>query len=316
MIYSWGTERRFNSYSDYFKKEFGQRLQKITVNAGFTCPNRDGRVGRGGCTFCNNKAFNPSYNDACKPITQQLEEGMAFHKVRYRRVTKYLAYFQAFSNTYAPLGELKRIYQPALNHPDIAGIIIGTRPDCIDEEKLNYFSQIAKERYLVIEYGIESINNSTLTAINRGHDFEKTLWAINETARHGIHCGGHMIIGLPGENREQWMKSIEILSELPLHSIKFHQLQLIKGTIMEAEYRKETDRFKQFEMEEYLDLMADMIEKLNPAIIVERIAGEINPETAVREGWGLRYDQVLNRFEEILEERGTWQGKREVERRK
>lgn len=309
MAYSWHTERRFNAYADYFRRHFGERVQKLTVNAGFTCPNRDGSQGIGGCTFCDNSAFNPSYNEACKPVAQQLREGIEFHRKRYRRVKKYLAYFQAYSNTYARLEQLKKIYQPAFEHPDIVGIVIGTRPDCIDEEKLQYFATLAKERYVVIEYGIESINNEILDAINRGHSFEQTVIAINQTVAHGIHSGGHMIIGLPGERREDWLRSMEVLSELPLHSIKFHQLQIIRGTVMDNQYRTDPSAFIQFEMEEYLQLMADLIERLNPDIIVERIAGEVNPGTAAREGWGVRYDQVLKRFEEILEQRDSWQGK-------
>ncbi|MEX2371531.1 MAG: TIGR01212 family radical SAM protein [Bacteroidales bacterium] len=309
MRYPWGTERRLNAYSDYFKREFGERLQKLTIDAGFTCPNRDGTVGRGGCTFCDNQAFNPSYNSACKPVKQQIDEGIVFHKVRYRRVKKYLAYFQAYTNTFAPLEELQRIYQPALDHPDVVGIVVGTRPDCVDEEKLAYFAELSKKCYVVIEYGIESINNTILEQINRGHTFEQTKHAIQRTAAHGIRSGGHIIIGLPGEERIDWIRSAEILSELQLHSIKFHQLQIIKGTVMEKEFRKNPEYFHQFQMEEYLQLMADIVEKLNPGFVVERIAGEINPDTAVREGWGVRYDRVLARFEEILKERDTWQGK-------
>ncbi|MDF1571279.1 MAG: TIGR01212 family radical SAM protein [Bacteroidales bacterium] len=309
MEYQWGTTRRFNAYADYFRKLFGERVQKLTVNAGFTCPNRDGTKGRGGCSFCDNRAFNPSYNETGKPVRQQLDEGIVFHRNRYRKVRKYLAYFQAYSNTYAPLEELKATYQPAMEHPDVVGIVIGTRPDCIDTDKLDYFEKLARERYLVIEYGIESINDATLAAVNRGHTFEVTGKAIVETAARGINVGGHMIIGLPGETREQWIQSAEVLSRLPLHSIKFHQLQLIKGTVMERQYRADPGKFYFFEMEEYLHLMADVVERLNPRLVVERIAGEVNPGTAAREGWGMRYDRVLARFEEILEERDTWQGR-------
>lgn len=276
MEYPWGTKRRFNAYADYFRKLFGERVQKLSVNAGFTCPNRDGTKGRGGCTFCDNRAFNPSYNEACKSVRQQLDEGIVFHKNRYRKVRKYLAYFQAYSNTYAPLEELKAIYQPAMEHPDVVGIVIGTRPDCVDNEKLDYFEQLARERYLVVEYGIESIYDATLAAVNRGHTFEETRRAITETAARGIRAGGHMIIGLPGETREHWISSAKVLSGLPLHSIKFHQLQIIRGTVMERQYRSEPEKFHFFEMEEYLQMMADVIEKLDPRIVVERIAGEVN----------------------------------------
>jgi len=309
MEYAWGTERRFFAYADMLKKRFGERVQKLTVNAGFTCPNRDGTVGRGGCTFCDNRAFNPSYNQSCKPVKQQLDEGIEFHRIRYRRVKKYMAYFQAYSNTYASLEELRSIYQPALDHPEVVGIVIGTRPDCVDNEKLDYFAELAKQTYLVIEYGIESINDRTLLDINRGHDYQTTREAIIETARRGIHTGGHMIIGLPGEGKKDWTEAARELSTLPLDSVKFHQLQIIKGTRMELEYRDHPERFMKFTMEEYLDTMTEIIELLDPAIAVERIAGEIGLDMGVRKGWGIRYDQVLKRFEEIMEERNTWQGR-------
>jgi len=310
MKFDWGTDRRFNAYSDYFRKEFGERVQKLSVNAGFTCPNRDGTVGRGGCTFCDNSAFNPSYNDACKPVKQQLDEGIEFHRRRYRKVTKYLAYFQAYSNTYSPLEELKRIYQPALEHPEVVGIVVGTRPDCVDTEKLEYFRTLSEKRFLVIEYGIESVRDETLNLINRGHTFEQARQAITETARRGIRTGGHFIIGLPGETRQQHIDDTAIISSLPLHSVKFHQLQLIKGTVMERQYQNQPASFHFYEMEEYLQMMADIIERIDPGIVVERIAGEVNPGTAAREGWGIRYDRVLQRFEEILKERDSWQGKK------
>ncbi len=309
MIYPWGTERRIHAYSDYFKEVFGERVQKLTIDAGFTCPNRDGTVGRGGCTFCDNKAFNPSYNDPDKPVRQQLEEGIEFHRVRYRRVKKYLAYFQAYSNTYAPLDKLKQIYQPALDHPGVVGIVIGTRPDCISAEKLDYFAELSKERYVAIEYGIESVYNKTLDRVNRGHTFEETRWAVKETARRGIHTGGHIILGLPGEQENQWIDSARILSELPLSSIKFHQLQVVKGTEMAKEFMKYPEHFHQFELDAYLDLLCKIVERLNPAFVLERIAGEVGPGMSLYKGWGIRYDQVLHRFEKLLEERNSWQGK-------
>ncbi|MFC2090484.1 TIGR01212 family radical SAM protein [Bacteroidota bacterium] len=309
MVYTWGTSRRFNAYSEFFKKEFGERVQKLTINAGFTCPNRDGKVGRGGCTFCDNSAFTPSYNDPGKTVVQQLNEGITFHRTRYRRVSKYLAYFQAYSNTYAPLSELKKIYAPAIEHPDVVGIVIGTRPDCIDADKLAYFEELAKELYLVIEYGIESHKDSTLEMVNRGHSFEQTVWAVEETAKRNIRTGGHYIIGLPDEKKEDWIEAIQVLSELPLHSLKFHQLQVIRGTRMEKLYMEDPSRFPAYSMDDYLQLMCELVERLNPAILLERIAGEVNPKKAAKKGWGIRYDQVLKRFEEILEERNTWQGR-------
>lgn len=309
MIYPWGTERRLNAYSDYFRKRFGARVQKITIDAGFTCPNRDGTCGRGGCTFCNNKAFNPSYNDPDNSITEQIRQGMEFHRTRYRKASQYLAYFQAYSNTYADLSTLKSRYEQALKIPGIIGIVIGTRPDCVDEEKLDYFRELSERSYVVVEYGIESLLNKTLQRVNRGHDVETTIRAIHETAKRGIRVGGHMIIGLPGETKEDFLDSAAQLSNWPLNNIKFHQLQMIRGTAMGEEFQERPEDFTDFTMEEYLNLMQEIIERLNPAFVVERIAGEVSPGMNLREGWGVRYDVVLRNFEELLEKRDSWQGK-------
>jgi radical SAM protein (TIGR01212 family) len=309
MIYPWGTERRLNAYSDYFRKHFGQRVQKITLDAGFTCPNRDGTCGKGGCTFCNNKAFNPSYNHPEKSVRDQILQGMEFHKKRYRKATQYLAYFQAYSNTYAPLHELKALYEQALDIPDVIGIVVGTRPDCVDAEKLDFFQELSQHCYLVVEYGIESVFNRTLERVNRGHDVQTSLRAIQDTAKRGIRVGGHMIVGLPGESRDDFLKAADLLSTWPLNNIKFHQLQLIKGTVMAREYVDSPGDFVEFTMENYLQLMMEMLERLNPAFVVERIAGEVNPGMSLREGWGLRYDAVLRAFEELLENNDSWQGK-------
>ncbi|MFO7671286.1 MAG: TIGR01212 family radical SAM protein [Bacteroidales bacterium] len=309
MIYPWGTERRLNTYSDYFRKEFGSRVQKITIDAGFTCPNRDGSCGTGGCTFCNNKAFSPSYNESDKSIREQIEKGMEFHRTRYRKASKYLAYFQSYSNTYADLERLKSIYQEALEVPGIAGIVVGTRPDCVDREKLDYFQELSLKCYVTIEYGIESVLNRTLERVNRGHDLEQSAWAIRETAARGIRVGGHMILGLPGERREDFLASAGLLSQWPLNNIKFHQLQVIHGTSMAREYKENPEDFMEFSLEGYLQLMMEILERLNPEFVVERVAGEVTPGMALREGWGVRYDVVLRRFEELLEEHNSWQGK-------
>jgi len=309
MIYPWGTERRLNTYSDYFKKKFGGRVQKITINAGFSCPNRDGTCGTGGCTFCDNRAFNPSYNDPGNSVAQQIRQGMDFHRIRYRKAEQYLAYFQAYSNTYADLDDLRQIYKQAIAIPGIVGIVVGTRPDCVDAKKLDYFQELSESIYVVVEYGIESLLNKTLRRVNRGHDVEKTRWAIRETAKRGVRTGGHMIIGLPGETRNDFLDAARQLSEWPLDSIKFHQLQLIRGTVMAQEYSEKPEDFLEFTMEQYLHLMMEIVERLDPVFVVERIAGEVTPGMGVRDGWGVRYDAVLRTFEELLEQHDTWQGK-------
>jgi len=308
--YPWGDTRRYNSYSGYFKREFGGRVQKLTIDAGFTCPNRDGTVGIGGCTYCNNDAFNPSYCTPQKSVTQQIDEGIEFHAVRYRRADRYLAYFQTYSNTYAPLEKLKALYSEALSHPKVIGLVIGTRPDCVDEAKLNYFQQLNSKYYIALEYGVESCYNSTLQLINRGHTFEQSVWAINETSKRGIRVGAHFIFGLPGETQEQMLAEADIISKLPLHTVKFHQLQIIKGTVMEHQYRTNPEWFKLFNMDEYFNFLADFIERLNPTFVIERFTGEAPPRYLAVPPWGnLRTDQLMVAFEKVLEKRDTWQGR-------
>jgi radical SAM protein (TIGR01212 family) len=311
MNYPWNHNRRFNAYSEYFKKEVGQRVQKLAINAGFTCPNRDGTLSFGGCTYCDNNAFNPSYCNPQKSIQQQIEEGITFHKNRYRRAEKYLAYFQAFSNTHAPLDKLKNAYNQALSQKDIVGLAIGTRPDCIDEEKLAYFSQLAKKHYLMIEYGIESCNNDTLQLIRRGHTFEQAVKALEMTAQAGIKTGAHFIFGLPTETITDWLQWTDIISKLPLNNIKFHQLQFIKGTAMADLYEQKPELFHRFPLAEYIDFMVDFVERLNPSIVIERFAGEVPPHFLSQPAWGLiRNDQILQAIEKKLEERNTYQGRK------
>lgn len=307
---TWFDQRRFNSYAGYIRQRFGQRVQKLTIDAGFTCPNRDGLLGRGGCTYCNNDSFNPSYCSPKKPITQQLDEGIDFHAFRYRRAKDFLAYFQAYSNTYAPLHKLKEIYGEALSHPKVIGIILGTRPDCVDDEKLDYLAEISKEYYVSVEYGVESTNNETLRRINRGHNFEKSVWAIEESAKRGLDVGAHFILGLPGETKEDLIKQVDIINTLPITSIKFHQLQIVKNTVMAKQYADNPKDFNLFTREEYLELMVTIIERLNPSIVVERFTSEVPPQFLIAPIWGKeRADQILQKFEKMLQERDSWQGK-------
>jgi uncharacterized protein len=308
--FPWGHDRRYNSYSEYFRREFGHRVQKVTIDAGFTCPNRDGTKGTGGCTYCNNDAFNPSYCQPHKPVTQQISEGIEFHKVRYRRVGNYLAYFQAYSNTYATLAELQVLYNQALAFPGVVGLVIGTRPDCIDDEKLAYFAGLARNHYIIVEYGIESCYNKTLKSINRGHTFEESVNAIRKTAEYGIHTGAHLIFGLPGETEDQMLAEAGILSELPLKTIKFHQLQIIKNTAMAREFKERPESFQLFTLEDYIRFIVRFIGKLNPAFVIERFTGEAPPRFQAGPTWGsLRSDEVNILIEKRLEETDTWQGK-------
>lgn len=326
--YGFPDGKRYNSFVGYFKRKYGERLQKIVLDAGFTCPNRDGKVGRGGCTYCDNAAFHPSYSTAGKSLYQQMDEGIEFHKVRYRTTEHYLAYFQSFSNTYGPLEKLKKLYEEALSHPDVVGIVIGTRPDCVDEEKLDYLQALSQGKVLeswsrslagekdrtapivIVEYGIESCFDVTLDRINRGHDFETARRAVQMTADRGIDTGAHFILGLPGETKQMMLEACELINALPLRSAKFHQLQIVKGTRMEKEYAECPQDFVRFSLDEYLDFFTDMLERLRPDLFIERFAGEVPPRFVNETPWGLiRNAELLRLLERRLEERNTWQGR-------
>ena len=308
--YGFPDGKRYSSFVGYFKRKYGERLQKIVLDAGFTCPNRDGKVGRGGCTYCDNAAFHPSYSTAGKSLYQQMEEGIEFHKVRYRTTEHYLAYFQSFSNTYAPLERLKQLYGEALSHPSVVGIVVGTRPDCIDEAKLDYLAELAKDHVVIVEYGIESCYDTTLSRINRGHDFETARRAVMMTAERGIDVGAHFILGLPGETREMMLDCCKLINDLPLRSAKFHQLQIVKGTRMEKEYAECPQDFERFTLDEYLDFFVDMLERLRPDLYIERFAGEVPPRFVNETPWGLiRNAELLRLLDKRLEERDTWQGR-------
>lgn len=309
MEFPWQHERRFNAYSNYLKKTFGGRIQKVSIDAGFTCPNRDGSKGNGGCTFCSNESFTPSYCTESDSIREQIQKGIEFHKKRYRKATNFLAYFQAFSNTYKPLEELKNIYSEALAHPEIMGLVIGTRPDCVDEAKLDYLAELAEKHYITVEYGIESVYDKTLRRINRGHSFSDSEKAIRATAERGIRTGGHLIFGLPGESQSNMLASAKVISELPLHSIKFHQLQIIKGTRMGTNYEKNPSDYELFDLPDYLIFIKNYLEQLPPSLVIERIAGESSPELNLGKSWGMRYHQALTLFERLLEKENTWQGR-------
>jgi uncharacterized protein len=312
LKYYWGDSRRFNSYSSWCKRTFGNRIQKVSVNAGFTCPNRDGSVGIGGCSFCNNNAFNPvsSYSQKGESITIQIDKGLKFLKERYKRTAMFVAYFQAYSNTYDSLEILIKRYNEALSHPDINGIVIGTRPDCIDREKLIYLKELSEKYFVSVEYGVESCNDDVLISINRGHDFQTSVNAIKVSSELGIHTGAHFIIGLPGETKEDIINQVAVISSLPLNSVKFHQLQIVKDTKIALEYAENPEKFYFFELPEYIDLMVDIIERLNPSIAIERLSGEVPPQFNLGKRWGIiRSDQIINMIEKRLLERETWQGR-------
>jgi radical SAM protein (TIGR01212 family) len=310
ITYEWGTTRRFNSYADWFARLFGGRVQKVSINAGFTCPNRDGTLGTGGCTYCNNEAFIPAYCTPEKSVTEQIEQGITFHRHRYRRAANFIAYFQAYTNTYAGTERLISLYDEALNHPAVTGIVIGTRPDCVRAELLDRLAVMARDYFIMIEYGIESVHDETLKRINRGHDFASAEKAVRETAARGLNVGAHLIFGLPGENRRMLEESAEIISSLPLTSIKIRQLQLIRGTVMAEEFKMNPGDFSLFTFEEYIDLVIAFAERLAPGIMIDRISGEAPPRLLDDpRDWHMRSNEIFRLFEQRLEERETWQGR-------
>lgn len=380
-MFGFSEGKRYNSFVGYYRRRYGERLQKLVLDAGFSCPNRDGTVGRGGCTYCDNAAFHPGYSTPGKPLLTQIDEGITFQKVRYPRARHYLAYFQTYSNTYGSLERLKALYEEVLRHPEVVGIVIGTRPDCVDEVKLDYLADLAAGRVLpgwqrslrqtqeptaqatvpgqakistqapfpvqtktpvlttfsasadlisestppvaepvgatgltapivVVEYGIESCYDSTLRHINRGHNFECARKAVEMTAERGLDTGAHFILGLPGETREMLIDQCGIISSLPLRSVKFHQLQIVKGTAMEKEYAADPSAFYRPGLDEYLDLVIDILERLRPDLYIERVAGEVPPRFVNDTPWGLvRNFEILRLLDKRLEERDTWQGR-------
>ena len=299
---------RYNELSAWFSDVFSCKVQKISLNAGFTCPNRDGTVGYGGCTYCNNQTFNPSYCRTDKSVTEQLEEGKMFFSRKYPEM-KYLAYFQAYTNTYGELQELKRKYEEALSVPGVVGIVIGTRPDCMPDDLLDYLEDLNRKTFLVVEYGVESTDNGTLKRINRGHTFEVAQEAIRRTAERGIRVGAHIILGLPGETKDMLVKQAGVLSALPLTTLKLHQLQLIKGTKMAFEYENHPEDFHLYTADEYIDLVIDYVEHLRPDIVLERFVSQSPKELLIAPDWGLKNHEFTDKVKKRMRERDSYQGK-------
>ncbi len=307
--YPWGHEKPYNDFSAFFKKQFNERIQKIAVDAGFTCPNRNGTKGRGGCTYCNNDTFNPFYCSPMKTISEQLKEGIAFFSEKYK-AQKYLAYFQAYSNTYADIEILKKYYSEALAVEGIIGLVIATRPDCVDVQILDYLQKLAETYYIVLEYGIETCNNETLKNINRGHTFEKSVKILKMSAGREIHIGVHYILGLPGDTRDDNLSHAKIISELPFETLKLHQLQIIKGTRMAKQFAENSGMFDLFSAEEYIDFVVRFSELLNPQIIIERFISESPFDMLIAPKWGgMKNFEIVAKIIKRFNELNTWQGR-------
>lgn len=298
----------YNEYGAWLKERLGSKVQKISINAGFTCPNRDGRVGVGGCTYCNNQTFNPEYCQTERSITEQLEHGKQFFRRKYPEM-KYLAYFQAYTNTYGELEVLKAKYEEALAVEDVVGLVIGTRPDCMPDELLDYLAELNRSCFVVVEYGVESVYEKTLVRINRGHTHAQTVDAIERTAARGIPVGVHLILGLPGESRDEMIAEAAILSSLPITTLKLHQLQLIKGTHMEQEFERYPEDFHLFIVDEYIDLVIDFIERVREDLVLERFVSQSPSSLLAMPGWGLKNYEFVDKVRKRMLERGARQGR-------
>lgn len=299
---------RYNDYTSVLKNKFQERVQKITVNAGFTCPNRDGKKGWGGCTYCNNQTFTPDYCFSSKTVKEQVLEGISFFNHKYQ-AQKYIVYFQSYTNTYGSLPSLIALYEEALSHPQVIGIVIGTRPDCITDEMLEYFADLSKSKYVLIEYGVESTDNVTLEFINRGHTYETAVETIIKTSERGIYTGAHIILGLPGESKEKILEHADKLSELPLNVLKMHQLQLVKGTKMATQYAENSSLFHLYSLNEYIDLSIDFLERIRPEISIERFVSQSPKNLLIAPDWGVKNFEFLDKINKRLLDRNTYQGR-------
>jgi uncharacterized protein len=308
-VYNWGHTKRYNDFPTFFRNLFSERVQKVSVDAGFTCPNRDGTKGRGGCTYCNNKTFKPRYCNLENSVSYQVQQGIRFFEQKYKSM-RFLAYFQAYTSTWAPLENLIPLYEEALQHPKIVGLVISTRPDAVNEELLDYLADLSKKVYVMVEFGLESHLDTSLEKMNRGHTFAESVWALEQTALRGISNCAHFILGLPGEQPGDWLEQARVISQLPVQNLKLHQLQIHKGTVMQKQYRNNPEYFHLFTAEEYVDLIVDYLELLNPGIIVERFISQAPPEMLIAPKWELKNFEFVARVEKRLKEKETWQGKK------
>lgn len=302
------SNKSYREFGDFLRETFPFKVQKISINAGFTCPNRDGTKGFGGCTYCNNQTFSPEYCHTEKSVTEQIEEGVRFFSRKYPKM-KYLAYFQAYTNTYDELNVLIDKYEAALSCPDVVGLIVGTRPDCMPEALLDYFAELSKKKFVLIEYGLESTLDRTLLRINRGHTHAESEDAIHRTAAKGIFTGAHLIMGLPGESRDEILHHADVLSALPITTLKLHQLQLIRNTHMAKEQAEYPEQFHLYTADEYIELVIDFVERLNPSIVIERFVSQSPKELLIAPDWGLKNFEFTAKVNKRITERGAWQGR-------
>lgn len=301
-------ERRYNAWNDQVRRRYGGRVQKVSVAAGFTCPNRDGTLSDGGCSFCNTAGFTPGYLDRREPIARQIDTGLGFLRRRYPDCRHYLAYFQSYTNTYGEFDRLRACYEEALGHPEIAGLAIGTRPDCLPDRVLAYLAELAENHIVELEIGVESCNDAALSRVNRGHDFATSAEAIARAAACGLEVTAHLMFGLPGESRDSMLDGARQLSALPLCALKLHQLTLVRGTALAREWQRDPAILELFAADDYISLLADFVERLSPAIQLQRLGSEVPPALKLAPTWNLRLSELSPRLTAELAKRGSWQG--------
>lgn len=302
-------DRRYFAWNDWVKTAHGGRVQKLSLDAGFSCPNRDGTLGRGGCSFCNNRGFTPAYLATTRGVTAQLDTGIAFMQRRYPEATRYLAYFQAYSNTYGEFDRLRAVYEEALAHPQVAGLAIGTRPDCLPDTVLDYLAELQQRVIVELEIGIESCDDAVLAACNRGHDFATSAMAVRRAASRGLQVTGHLLLGLPGETRESVQAGAHQLAGLPLAALKFHQLQVVRGTRLAVQWKRAPGSIALLSPDDYLDWVVDVLERIPDDIRIQRLGSEVPPALRVSPDWGMRLSDFPARLTARLAQRETWQGR-------
>lgn len=295
----------YYDYGTWIRHRFPFRVQKISIDAGFTCPNRDGRLSTGGCIYCDNRTFNPAYCQRKDNITQQLEAGKQFFARKYPEM-KYLAYFQAYTNTYASISHLRELYEETLSVKDIVGIVIGTRPDCISDELLDYLEDLNRRTFLIVEYGVESANEDTLRRINRGHSFAQSRLAIEKTHQRGILTGAHIILGLPGEDAQENLRQAPLISSLPIDILKIHQMQIIRDTRLADEFEQKP--FHIYSVDEYIELIANYIQRLRKNLVLERFVSQSPKELLIAPQWGLKNHEFTDLLNNYLKNHQIHQG--------
>ena len=296
---------RFNAYGSFLRRRFGCRVSKVNVDGGFTCPNRDGSRGTGGCIYCDNSSFSPKQTMAVIPIEEQMEAGMAYHRVRLKS-DKFIVYFQKFTNTYAPLARLSELYRRALDHPDVVGISVGTRPDSITDQTIDLLSELARDRYVCVELGLQSMDDAILARINRGHTLAEYLNAVERLQGRGIDICTHLIYGFPGETRAGFLKSARLISGIPVSSLKLHQLHAVEGTRLAQLYREGS--YLPIPLSEYVEATCDFLEELPARISIQRLYGSAPLAIRVAPNWDLKNNQMWYAIVNELKRRGSWQG--------